>query len=222
MSTLTSRLALTKPAGTDSMATGGSVLSTNYDIIDAAVGTPHYTSATRPASPWVGRVIWETDTGNYRFWDGAKWAYWGNSAKAGIREVGTNGLGSLSVTAETQLEAATFSAVQNRRYRIEYCLYGEHTTNVNGAYRTRLRWAAGATVTTAGTLIREQYVKCNSSGATGMQVMDVAELNYTAASASITVGLFCMDNAADTISIAGSVDGTDIIAVWIIRDIGAS
>ena len=31
------------------------------------------TSLTRPASPLVGQMIFETDTGSYRFWTGAKW-----------------------------------------------------------------------------------------------------------------------------------------------------
>jgi microcystin-dependent protein len=32
------------------------------------------TSLTRPATPLVGQMIFETDTGSYRFWTGAKWA----------------------------------------------------------------------------------------------------------------------------------------------------
>lgn len=32
------------------------------------------TSLTRPAAPLVGQMIFETDTGSYRFWTGAKWA----------------------------------------------------------------------------------------------------------------------------------------------------
>lgn len=33
------------------------------------------TSSTRPASPFTGQVIYETDTGYLRVWDGAAWDY---------------------------------------------------------------------------------------------------------------------------------------------------
>jgi len=39
------------------------------------------TSTTRPASPIVGQIIYETNTGSYRFWTGAKWE--------GVTPVGT-------------------------------------------------------------------------------------------------------------------------------------
>lgn len=60
MATTTSRLALTKPAGTDSVDVA--VLNGNADKIDAAIGAKICTSGTRPSSPYDGQVIYETDT----------------------------------------------------------------------------------------------------------------------------------------------------------------
>lgn len=60
MATTTSRLALTKPAGTDSVDIA--VLNGNADKIDAAIGAKICTSGTRPSTPYDGQVIYETDT----------------------------------------------------------------------------------------------------------------------------------------------------------------
>ena len=60
MATTTTRLALTKPAGTDVVDID--VLNANSDKIDAAVGAFNCTSTTRPASPYAGQLIYETDT----------------------------------------------------------------------------------------------------------------------------------------------------------------
>lgn len=64
MSTLTSRLGLTKP---DPNPTTGdfvdvAVLNTDFDKIDAAISATVATSATRPSTPFDGQIIRETDT----------------------------------------------------------------------------------------------------------------------------------------------------------------
>lgn len=66
MATTTNKLALVKPAGSDLVDI--SVLNTNADKIDAAVGTFICTSTTRPTSPWNGQVIFETNTLNQYIW----------------------------------------------------------------------------------------------------------------------------------------------------------
>ena len=62
MATTTTKLALTKPDGTDLVDIA--VLNANADKIDAASGATICTSSTRPASPFNGQVIFETDTLN--------------------------------------------------------------------------------------------------------------------------------------------------------------
>ena len=71
MATTTTRLGLTKPDFVDVVDI--SDLNTNADEIDAAVGFTLCTNATRPASPWSGQVIFETDTGSSFVWDGSAW-----------------------------------------------------------------------------------------------------------------------------------------------------
>lgn len=74
MTQFTTKLDLYKPGG----GSGGSnvpdeqadidKLNDNFDIIDAAVGAEICTSGTRPATPYDGKIIFETDTKRFRTW----------------------------------------------------------------------------------------------------------------------------------------------------------
>lgn len=64
MSTLTTRLGLYKPAASGSeLVNVVTDLNNNLDSLDAKVGVFACTSGTRPASPYDGQMIRETDTG---------------------------------------------------------------------------------------------------------------------------------------------------------------
>lgn len=70
MATLTSRLKLRKPASTD-VVNVDTDLSGNFDAIDSAIGFEPVTSGTRPATPYIGQQIYETDTGYTYMWVGS-------------------------------------------------------------------------------------------------------------------------------------------------------
>lgn len=224
MSTTTSRMQLTKPDVSDSMATGATVLSTNYDLIDSVCGAATFTSGTRPSSAstrWAGRLIYESDTTNVSFWDGTTWKYFGSATAA--KQYVTNfdpGTQSNIGTTETVLTSGTtsFTATQNRRYRIDHMIYGEHGSAVTGGYIVRIRIASGASVTTSSTLLREMYVKCNSSLTTGAVAYDMVEYNHTAATGQVTVGFFVLSNDANTVGFNGATDAVDIQGRVTIRD----
>lgn len=72
MATTTTRLGLRKPATTD-LITVGTDLDANYDLIDLAVGYTVCTSITRPATPYSGQAIYETDTARTYVRSGAAW-----------------------------------------------------------------------------------------------------------------------------------------------------
>lgn len=63
MSTSTSRIALVKPAGPENIDV--SILNSNADKIDSFINFAPVTSATRPAAPYNGQAIRETDTGKH-------------------------------------------------------------------------------------------------------------------------------------------------------------
>ena len=71
MATTTTKLSLIKPDLADVVDVGN--LNDNADSIDAAVGFTICTSATRPAAPWAGQTIFETDTTSSFVWDGSAW-----------------------------------------------------------------------------------------------------------------------------------------------------
>lgn len=69
----TSRAALRKPTVGEFVDVGD--LNANMDKVDEfAVGKKLCTSTTRPATPWVGMEIFETDTKAYGLWTGAEWS----------------------------------------------------------------------------------------------------------------------------------------------------
>jgi len=82
MATSTTKLGLTKPAYTDVVDVAD--LNNNADKLDAAAGFTICTSGTRPASPWSGQVIYETDTGLSLVWDGSAWQPAGGGAGGGV------------------------------------------------------------------------------------------------------------------------------------------
>jgi hypothetical protein len=60
MSTLTTRLGLTKPASSENVDI--TLLDTNFDLVDAAVAATVGASSARPASAFNGRLFYATDS----------------------------------------------------------------------------------------------------------------------------------------------------------------
>ena len=89
MATSTTKLGLTKPDFVDVVDV--SELNTNADAIDAAVGATIVTSATRPASPWAGQIIYETDTESTFVWTGSAWIASGGGASVTVSETAPAG-----------------------------------------------------------------------------------------------------------------------------------
>jgi len=72
MATSTTRLVLRKPVDADTVDQELD-LNANYDIIDLNIGFRIVTSGTRPATPFQGMQIYETDTKDKYFWTGTEW-----------------------------------------------------------------------------------------------------------------------------------------------------
>lgn len=83
MATTTSRLKLIKPADGESVDIDD--INANSDTIDKHPGTFICTSTSRPANPFNGQQIHETDTQNGFVWDGTNWQqiYWGPEFNVG-------------------------------------------------------------------------------------------------------------------------------------------
>lgn len=220
MSTFTSRLQLEKPATSDLMSTGASLLSANYVKVDTVAGMPLVTSATRPATPFTGQLIRESDTLDSRFWNGTKWAYLGNEVNQ--RELISSSTTTTDITtsAETIFRSTTFTAENSRRYRIDFATYGELATNDTGRFSCNIRWANGATVATTDTLLYSTVIRCNSVGVTGKSVRDFCELNYTGVTGTITIGWFIQSTDAFSVRVGIDTDTIDVDSSFVIRDWG--
>lgn len=78
------------------------------------------TSATRPASPYEGQMIYETDTDRVLVWTGTAWYPAWNRAwgKVTFNEVISN---SAAITSEaTQITADSFTFISGRLYKVTY------------------------------------------------------------------------------------------------------
>jgi len=84
MATSTTRLSLIKPAFTDTVDI--SDINSNMDDIDAAIGASVVTSGTRPASPYTGQVIYQTDTSSSFVYDGSAWQFLGGAGGGGLAD----------------------------------------------------------------------------------------------------------------------------------------
>jgi hypothetical protein len=104
------------------------------------------TSITRPASPYEGQVVYETDTDKVLVWNGAAW-YPNWNLPWGMQTYTTATTNDLTITTEElQITGSSFTAVTGRLYRITYYepeLYGStsymqvniRNTNISGAIR---------------------------------------------------------------------------------------
>ena len=132
------------------------------------------TSSTRPASPYEGQAIYETDTDKVLVYNGTAWypnwnTAWGLAAFAQVTASDT------TITAEEiQITSPTFTAVANRYYKITYTepdLYNGagymisrlRLTNTSGTQFTRFDTTIGTGVDRAVTVL---WVGTLSAGST--------------------------------------------------------
>lgn len=150
MPAFTSRLNLYKPGGGSSgLILPDEVLdvdrlNTNFDAIDAAVGARVVTSGTRPASPYSGQIIFETDTGLIRTWrsDVSRWELAGTTLKL----ADFNALASLPTAgfATGDLVYITEGAVYMRRFSTGWAQLNTAVFATTAARDTAYAKASGA------------------------------------------------------------------------------
>lgn len=223
MPSFTSRLKLRKPDYTDpeSVITD---INNNFDIIDSVVNANFYTSSTRPVG-FAGRLIYETDTKLLALYTDGAWTYVGGDAYArGKRAIITSDVNSATTINSVEIGpyiSITFTAEAARRYWIETA-YNISWTSGGGTSVTavpRVRWAAGVSVSTAGTQLGTDPI-CNAVYGQNnpqdfwQQFEFIPNIN-----GNVTVGLFLF-----TTSTTKNVcfhQATDRSAILLARDVGA-
>lgn len=169
------------------------------------------TSTTRPAAPFEGQMIYETDTDKVLVYNGSAWyANW-NTAWGLVASGSATSNGSISTTEAVQVTASTFTAVANRYYKITY--YEPIITPAAGAgnYITlniRLTNAAG-TVYSGG--------QSQATGATaGSAIGNVVTIQTFSAGSVVLVGTAVV-NAGTGACYRGATTPARIL----VEDIGA-
>lgn len=174
-------------------------MQTIDDKMDATLCTP----GTRPGSPYVGQITVESAVFGappfeVRRWGGATWDLIVASGAGGGSEVGGR-IGYVSTDSESTHSTGTevgpylsitFTAQVNHTYLIEFSgtLLDDIIGGTDSFGPCRIRWAAGASVTTGGTLISSNQM---STDLDDFPITQTIVAFHTAGSAQqITIGVF--------------------------------
>ncbi|WP_274029442.1 hypothetical protein [Streptomyces sp. MMBL 11-1] len=141
--TTTPRLGLYKPDGDDNVNVDTD-LNDNADLLDVVVGTTVCTSSTRPATPYEGQGIYETDTGKFLLSNGTP-----PLSGSWIDPV-ANGLASTNVTVGGSGGAATFpgrllsSRATAASTAVDAQQVGDSVSRFNLRNDGQMEWGAGS------------------------------------------------------------------------------
>lgn len=186
----------------------------NADVMDDGIGAPSYTSATHSATPFDGKCEYETDTGLLAVWDASavswiKYAVDGSQGNKGTNTVGVDSADFTSASGESgPLLPVTFTSEVGVRYWYEFYLYLEQSAGSVPANCTlRVRFAAGASVTTAGTQIGSDF-KADLVAALNQEIdFDKIYEFVPNVAGNVTVGVFLVVNSAgDTVHMEANND----------------
>lgn len=216
-------------AGVDSNDPVNIVLDWNnsMDTLDDAVGFPGYTSTTHSLNPFDGKCEYETDTDLLAVWDAStlKWIkYPGDNQSMGLRGSGTVSAASAGFTTASGEQPtglqASFTCVASRRYWVEWFTYVEQSAGTSpSSSALRLRYAAGASVTTAGTLIGGETVANTTHGVAKEDDFHKIYEVVPNINGQVTIGLFIIvTSAGDTVKINGNA--SHLQGYMSIKDVG--
>ena len=115
------------------------------------------TSTTRPTAPYTGQIIFETDTGYLRVWDGSAWDYLSQSQND---TVGLGAVGGLvfikSQTVGTAVSSATITNVFSSTYD-NYRLIVSNVDSSVAATSLFMRFDAGGTTNYYSSVYYDAY-----------------------------------------------------------------
>lgn len=232
MGTSTTRLALYKPSMEDPVNVDTD-LNENFLKIEKYIAFSECTSLTRPAEPWEGLKIYETDTGLLYIYALGAWVVFvdlppivsaGGGRKAFVKV--TTSSAAITGTETNAGLNATFVSELGRRYWVEVTF--RMASSLQQSLQANMRWAAGTTVTTSGTalngsrLIAGQIALENTGGPSGTALAwyyGLFEFLPNVAG-NVTVGLFLIGDFITSVnrSCTGTAETANSILV---RDVGA-
>lgn len=198
MADYTARLKLRMPVDADPASLENDVWY-NLDKIDENINARSVVNPGARPTPYDGQILLEDDTFNLSVFS-SSWKAWANQkfARGFIGRAEMTAIGSvISTTTEAgPFMSFTFTADADRIYWVEthFWVSKEAGPDIGIQLQPRLRWAAGASVTTAGTQIGGNF------GATSPNNEIAEPQNFhriyewtPAVSAQVTVGLFAFN-----------------------------
>lgn len=224
MATSTTRLGLRKPANGDVVNVVSDV-NANMDKIDSSINLFPCISSTKPALPYTGQLILLTDAQVVQCWTGSQWVTIGGSGALGK-------MGLANITADSALQnnasgetgphmSITFTADASRRYWVEslVSVVTDGGSGVRSEGVQRLRRAAGASVTTAGTQVGNDCPITALRGPNGAKWSKRIWEITPGISGQTTVGFFVIV-PFDTDSLRIRATGAEYKGTLVVRDVG--
>lgn len=156
------------------------------------------TSTTRPASPYEGQMIYETDTDKVLVWNGSAWyANW-NAPWGFIDSVTSSSTQTLTGSmADVTSLSKSMSLVQNRRYKMTMTLFVG--VPASGVVMTDFRVVVGST--NLDTLImRGGDLTANRS----QHIIGMNIHSYTGSTGSVTIKGQALNATGGTVSLVSS------------------
>ena len=170
------------------------------------------TSSTRPATPYEGQMIYETDTDKVLVWNGSAWyANW-NTAW-GIVGIATSATNQSSIAAEvlTTGMSVTFTAIANRYYEITYFENAPYKSTSPTVIVFRIRQT-----NLVGTLLLASCVRYESTGQNSMFNGSLVK-TFTAGSVTLVGTAQCGTGLA---SLERAFESSPVGAHLLVKDIG--
>lgn len=225
---VTSKLGLYLPQGTD-LADVQTMINDQLQKIDDNITVQFVTNATLPASPFLGKVIYNTDTKELRYWSGSAWIFicspkdaWGvrsfqKNETAGP-DVGYNQEKGSAANNSLPFITCTFNQIKNRIYRVAYSVQTDSSSATDyGGSKINLRYKFGNSVDVADPVLYWQYADMQKNGTT-FSVDHVGGFAYTADRTSqISIGMYLTryENTAFTLHFVAGANN-----IMFVEDVG--
>lgn len=167
------------------------------------------TSTTRPASPYEGQVIYETDTDRVLVWNGTGWYPNWNTAWGVVSYQQSTTTQGVSTT-EAVSFTCSFTAITNRRYKFTYFEPALQTPAGAGNYvfaKTRL-------TNTSGTQYSQAQIQASGTTQVANSIVSTASTTLSAGSVSIVSTLWCNTSTCNAFRGSGNP------AFFLVEDIG--
>lgn len=194
--TNTPKLNIPLIAAADPMSAVPPAWKNQFQIIDGFVGLTECTSSTRPASPFNGQIIYETNTNRHLVWDNiqSRWNYIDSSGKGLMASA--SGQASYAVGTESFILTKSFPCEFSRIYRVHVEGYIDsslgNSSTITNELRLRLN-LNGTTVSTADSLLSGIFCdsdrQINPFAFDGIATMTNDSVNCAAALSIISSGL---------------------------------